>query len=169
MKDLRQWIANEVIRAAAGRMRRRHPDWADAMLSEHETLDSHADQLGWALGSLRAGLALEDVVYPAVLALGLIAMTLYQWSADESLISLLLLAGLSLVLGFLRPSRFLVSGIAIGLVIATVNAFETASGIRPAYEVHPHGWAHDLRWLLLVAPAVLSSALGRQIGRNILA
>jgi hypothetical protein len=96
-------------------------------------------------------------------------MAIYQWSADESLITLLVVAGLSLLLGFLRPSRFLVSGVAVGIVVAAVNAFETASGIRPSYEIHHHSWAHDLRSLALVAPALLSSALGRQAGLKRLA
>ena len=99
--------------------------------------------------------------------LAVAAMALYQWSADEGPITLSILAALAL--GILRPSRFLVSGAAVGLVVCAVNSFETFSGVRPAYELHQHSWAHDLRWLTLIAPALLSSALGRQVGLKFLA
>jgi hypothetical protein len=164
MKALHHWLSDVVIRAAAARLRRRHPEWAEAMLNEHASLPGQANPLRWALGSLQASFAVEDGIYPPILALGVVAMALYQWSADESLITLSILSGLSLLLGILRPSRFLVSGVAVGVVVAAVNGFETASGIRPGYETHHHSWAHDLRWLVLVAPALLSSALGRQVG-----
>src|SRR6202012_1602960 len=106
MKDLRHWVADALVRAAAGRMRRRHPDLAEAMISEHAALSGHRDQLGWAFGSLRASLTPEDAFYPAVLALAVTAMALYQWSADESLITVTVLAVLALARGFLRPAHF---------------------------------------------------------------
>jgi hypothetical protein len=169
MKAPQHWLADELVRAAAWRMRRRHPDWAQAMLSEHANLPERSDQLGWALGSLRASFAVGDALYTPMLALGVLAMTLYQWSADESLATVSVLAALSLGLGLLRPSRFLISGVALGSVVAAVNGFETVSGVRPAYEIYNHSWAHDLRWLVLIAPAVLSSALGRQVGLRFVA
>ncbi len=169
MKDLRHWLADALVRAAAGRMRRRHPDWAEAMMSEHDALSGQRDQLGWAFGSLRASLTLEDAFYPAVLVLAITAMGLYQWSADESLITLSVLSALAVVLGFLRPSQFLISGIAVGVVVCAVNSFETLSGVRPAYELYQHTWAHNLRWLMLILPALLSSAFGRQVGLRLLA
>jgi hypothetical protein len=163
MKDPRLWLADALVRAAARRLRHRHPDWADAMIGEHASLGGHRDQLGWALGSLRASFALEDVFYPAGLLISVMAMTLYQWSADESLVTLLVLSGLGLTLGLLWPTRFLISGVAVGMVVAAVNSFETLSGFRPAYEIYHHTWTHDLRWLLLVLPALASSALGRRL------
>jgi hypothetical protein len=168
MTRVRDWLAGVMVRLAARRMRRSHPDWAQAMMSEHANLCGQIDQLDWAFGSLRASLALGNGGYPAVLALGVVAMALYQWSADESLVTLCLMAALSLLLGFLQPSRFLVSGVAVGVVVALVNGFETLSGLRPAYEIHQHSWTHDLRWLVLIAPALASSALGRQAGLRLL-
>jgi hypothetical protein len=163
----RQWLADRIARTAAQRMRRRHPDWAEAMLSEQASLAGEHDQLGWAFGALGASIVLPgagDRYYAGVLGLSLAAMTLYQWSADESAVTLAILCLLALSLSFLRPDRFRVSGLAVGVVVAAVNGFETVSGLRPAYEIHAHSLAHDLRWLFLLAPALASSALGRRIG-----
>lgn len=159
--SLRGRLAGTMVRVAAARLRRRRPEWAEALLAEQAHLPESHGGLAWAAGSLRAVLLLEDA-YPWALALALAAMALYQWSADESLITLCVMAALCLMLGCLRPSRFVLSGLAVGAVVAAVNAFETLTGIRPAYETYNHTWAHDLRWLWLVPPAVLSSALGRQ-------
>ena len=168
MKDMRRWLADGLMRAATARIRRSHPDWARAMLSEHASLSDRHDQLGWAFGSLRASLAIGNAVYPAVLALAVAGMGCYQWSADESLITLLVLSSLALLLGVLRPRRFLLSGVAVGVVVCAVNSFETASGVRPAYEVYHHTWGHNLRWLALLAPALLCSLLGRCISLKLL-
>jgi len=168
MNGVRSWLAEQLNRDAAGRMRRRYPDWADAMVSENAALAGHDDQLNWAFGAWWASLTLGEVMevlYPALLLAAVAAMVLYQWSADESLITLSIITGLGLVLGFLRPERFLVSGVAVGLVVAGVNIFETVSGIRPAYEVFAHSLVHDLRWLLLIAPALVGAVIGRQVGR----
>jgi hypothetical protein len=169
MTSWRRWLADELTRLAVLRLRRSHPDWAEAMRSEHAALAGRPEQLGWAFGSLRASLsmtALRDIYYPAVLALAVVAMALYQWSADESLFTLLILSGLSLALGWLRPKHLWTSGLALGAVVCAVNGFETLSGVRPAYEVHHHTWAHDLRWLSLVLPALVCSAVGGQIGQR---
>lgn len=160
---LRRRLATAIVRVAAARLRRAHPEWADALLSEQANLARPREELAWALGSLRAAAALEDP-YALLLALAVAAMALYQWSADESLVTLAVMAALSLLLGCLRPSRCLLSGMAVGAVVAAVNAFETLTGLRPAYEAYSHTWAHDLRWLLLVPPAVASSALGGRVG-----
>ncbi|THD58177.1 hypothetical protein [Phenylobacterium sp.] len=135
------------------------------MLNEHTSLAGEQDQLSWAFGALRASFVLPgeaDPSYAAVLAVSLAALTLYQWSADESVVTLAILCLLGLGLGFLRPSRFLVSGLAVGVVVAAVNSFETVSGLHPAYEIHTHSLTHDLRWLFLLAPALASSAVGRR-------
>lgn len=163
MMEIRRWLADGLVSAAASRLRRRHPEWAEAMMSEHASLADHRDQLGWAFGSLRASFALEGASYPALLVFALVAMTIYQWSADESLLTLSLMGALALLLGLLRPSRFVVSGVLIGVVVAAVNGFETASGVRPAYEIYDHSWMHNARWLLLIPPAIASSAIGRQL------
>jgi hypothetical protein len=162
---LRDWLAGRLTYLAASRLRRSHPDWARAILSEHESLAGQDDRLLWALGTLRASLTVPaaDVLYPAILILAVSAMVLYQWSWDEGAMTWIVLGGLSACLGFLCPKQFLLSGLAIGLVVAAVTGFESLSGIRPAYEIHPHTLAHCLRWLILVIPGLISSAMGRQI------
>ena len=169
MTDIRRWLADELVRRAVERMRQRRPDWAQAMMNEHHSLSGDEDQLGWAAGSFRASLSLADLFYPVVLALGVAAMTLYQWSADESLITVMVLGLLGGTLGLVRPRLFLVSGLALGPVVAAVNGFETLSGVRPAYEAYNHSWAHDFRWLVLILPALVSSALGRWVGLKLFA
>ncbi len=164
--SLRGRLAGTIVAMAASRLRRRHPAWAEALIAEQAHLPEPRGELAWAAGSLRAALSLEDA-YPWSLALALAAMAFYQWSADESLITLCVMTALCLMLGCLRPSRFVLSGLAVGAVVAAVNAFETLTGIRPAYEAHHHSWVHDLRWLWLIPPAVLSSALGRQANARV--
>lgn len=167
MRTLRTWLADTCTRLAAERLRRRYPDWAEAIVSEHASLSGERDQLGWAFGALRASFGLPeeaDALYPILLLLSVIGMTLYQWSADESLVTLMVLCGLGMVLGLLRPTRFLLSGLAVGLVVAGVTGFETLSGIRPAYEIHPRHLGNILHWLPLVIPALMASAAGRVIG-----
>ena len=159
----RDWVADRLTRLAARRLRSRHPEWADAVLSENESLRDQPEQLDWAWGTLRASVAVEhqDLLYPAMLGLSVATMIVYQWCADESLATVLLLLALSLCLGLLRPRYFLLSGLAVGAVVAAVNGFEGVSGIRPAYEVHPRTLMNCVHWLVLVLPAMAGSAAGR--------
>lgn len=160
-------LAERFTRLASRRMQRRYPEWAVAIEREHDSLAGGEGQLRWAFGALQASFALAppDVSYPAALGLSLAAMTLYQWSADEGLMTVVVLSGLGLALGFLRPKWFLVSGLAVGVVVAAVNGFEWLSGIRPDYETYPRTVANSVQWLSLVIPAIASSAAGRQIGQ----
>lgn len=170
MDVLWRWLADRFALAAARRMRRRYPDWAQAMLNEHAALRGERDQLGWAFGALKGSFVMPGAAglfYPALLALSLAGMTLYQWSADESAGTLAILCLLGLLLGLFRPPRFFTSGLAVGAVVAVVNSFETVSGIRPIYETCRHSFIHDLSWLFLLAPALASSALGRQISLSL--
>ena len=169
---LRNWLAEGLSRVAAARLGRRYPEWAKAMLGEQASLADERDRLGWAVGSLGAGFRLsvsDDALYPALLLLSLAAMALYQWSADESGITVLVLSALGLVLGLCSPRRFVVSGVAVGAVVAAVTCFETVSGVRPPYEAHAHSLAHNLRWLVLVLPALASTLLGRALNLGLLA
>lgn len=168
MKRLSAQLAHGLARLAASRMRHRHPDWSAAMLAEAASIPTEGEKLVWAIGLIRAALGLRDLVYPLALLLSILAMTLYQWSADENLMTLLVLSLLALAMGFLRPRHFLLSGVVVGAVVAAVNGFETASGIRPAYEAY-HSLSHDLKWLALLIPAVASSATGRQIHLKLIA
>jgi hypothetical protein len=162
---VRDWIADRLTRLAASRLSRSHPDWARAILSEHQCIEGNDERLRWALGTFRASLSVPEtgLVYPALLTLAVSAMALYQWSWDEGVMTWMVMGGLGACLGFLRPKQFLFSGLAIGLVVAGVTGFESLSGIRPAYETHPRTLAHCLHWLILVIPGLASSAMGRQI------
>jgi hypothetical protein len=165
---LHRWAADLLIRSAARRTRRRYPEWADAMLNESADLRAEGERLKWAIGCFAASLRLSvtgaSAMYPIGLLLGIGNMTLYQWSADENLFTLLLLGLNGLALGVLKPQRFLISGMVVGSVVASVNIFEALTGIRPAYETVSHSVAHCLRWTTLVVPALLSAALGRFLG-----
>jgi len=169
--DAGRWLATLLLRHAAGRLRRRRPEWADAMVSETAGLASVGDQLRWAAGcavaSYRAPGGMAWAAYPLVLSLCVVVMTAYQWSADESLRTLLLVALLSVALGLFRPGCFLVSGVAVGLVVAGVNIFETISGVRPAYEATAHSLSHDVRWAFLLAPALIAASIGGGVGKSL--
>jgi hypothetical protein len=172
LRGLRYWLADHLTRAAAARLRPRHSDWADAVISEHASLADTDDRLRWAIGSWFASLDVTlsvDAFYPLLLTVSIATMTLYQWSVDESAATVMVLALLGLLLGLLSPRRFLASGLALGAVVATVTAFEALSGIRPAYEVHVHSLLHSTRWLIFILPTLFSSAVGRQLNLRLLA
>jgi len=54
LNNPRRSLADRLALLAAERLRRRYPDWADAMLSEQASLADGRGRLGWALGALRA-------------------------------------------------------------------------------------------------------------------
>jgi hypothetical protein len=156
---------------AASRLRRRHREWADAMASESAAILSDGERLRWSLGcalaSYQAPGAFSWAVYPAMLLTGTGLMAAYQWSADESLRTVAVLSLIGLALGGLQPKRSLISGAAVGLVVTGVNGFETISGIRPAYETTVHSLLHDARWIVLIAPALIASAIGGYAGAKL--
>ena len=155
---------------AENRLRRRHPDWADAMASESASLGSDDEQLRWSAGcaiaSYRAPGAFDWAVYPATLGAGVALMVAYQWTVDESLQTVAVVSLLGLLLGVLQPRRSLLSGAMVGLVVVAVNVFETISGFRPAYETTAHSLLHDARWIVLVPPALIASVVGGFVGRK---
>lgn len=169
----RRRLAERLMRQAAAGLRRRYPDFAEAMVSEGCDLEG-AEQLRWAIGcfvaSLRAPGGLRALAYPLALTGSVVAMVLYQWSADENGLTLALTCALGVGLGLVDPRRFLLSGVAVGVVVSAVNAFETLTGVRPAYEAASHGLIHNLRWLVLVPPSVIAagagSALAQRLGRR---
>lgn len=134
------------------------------MLGELQAVPSR-ERLRWAAGCVGASLTVPGagatLAYPVALAGCVGAMTLFQWSADEGVHTVLVIAALGLLLGLLRPERALVSGLAVGLVVAGVLAFETISGLRPAYETRMHTLLQDLGWTVLVGPALAAATLGR--------
>jgi hypothetical protein len=161
------WLAERLTDAAARRLSRSHPDWAEAIRGEHLGLAEHSDQLSWAIGAFGASFVVPGALktfYPVALAAALTVMTLYQWSADENLLTLLMLTTLNLGLGLISPQRYLVSGILVGGVVAAVLVFETLSGILPGYEKRHHNLLQDLCWLGLLLPTLGASALGRNLG-----
>jgi hypothetical protein len=111
------------------------------------------------LASYRAPGGLEPFGYPLALAGGVALLSAYEWRADESLVTLALLAVVGLGLGLLEPKRWLVTGLVIGSVVAAVQAFETVTQIFPAYETHRGAW-RSVRWLTLLAPALLTAVSG---------
>ena len=158
-------LASRLTRFAAGRLRDRYPEWAEALIGEQASLSGGREELSWAVGAVRASLvASPPDIYLLALPLAILAMVVYQWSADESLRTLAVLGGLGLGLGFVKPRLFLVSGLAVGAVVAAVNGFEALSGVRPAYEIHAHSFVHSLRWLVLIAPTLAAALMGRQAG-----
>ena len=156
-----EWLAEGCARLAIRRLDRRFSDWGAALAAEQDAISCPWRKVLWAFGAVRASLQVEppDLLYPVSLLLGVSAMGLYQWGADESFITLLLLVALSATLGFVRPARYFASGLTIGLVVAGVTGFEALSGVRPAYETHVYNLVHCLRWLALAGPAILGSAL----------
>ena len=164
-------IANLLMRHAAGRLSGKRPEWADAMANESAWLSGDHERLRWstgcALASYRAPGAFNGAAYPAALFAGVALMTAYQWSADESLVTVAVLSLIGLVLGMLKPARNLLSGSAIGLVVAAVNSFETVSGVHPGYETRAHDLLHDARWLILLVPALIACVIGDCAGRKL--
>ena len=163
-------LAERLVARAAARLQLRHPDWASAMLGEWPVVPPR-ERLQWAAGCLGASFAAPGagsaLVYPAALTGGVAAMTLLQWNADEGIATVTLLASIGLLLGVLRPRRALISGFAIGSVVGGVLAFETLSGLRPAYETHMHTLLQDLGWTVLVAPALGAAVVGGLAARRI--
>ncbi len=167
-QNLARRLARRLLDHGSHRLRRKRPQWADAMEAEASYVETDSEQLRWAAGcalaSYRAPKGLEGLAYPAALTLSLALMTAYQWSMDEGLFTLVVLTLLGMALGLVEPRRPLVSGVLVGLVVAGVNAFETLTGVRPAYEDVAHSLQHDAKWLVLVAPALLAAAVGGYAG-----
>jgi hypothetical protein len=161
-------LARRLLDYGSNRLRRKRPEWADAMEAEALHLESDAERLRWAAGcavaSYRAPQGRASLAYPAALTLSVALMTAYQWTVDEGLLTLAILILLGAALGLVEPRRSLVSGLLIGLVVAGVNAFETLTGVRPAYEDVVHSLGHDAKWLVLVAPSLIAAAAGGYAG-----
>ncbi len=162
---LSTWLADQIGQLAARRLHERHPEWAAAMLAEQAELQTAPGHLSWAFGALVASVrATEcDLSYLGALAAGVLAMTVYQWTMDESLLTVAAVCVIGLCLGCFKPRSYLLSGVAIGAVVAAVNAFETLTGIRPTYEAYHHSLARVLAFSILVPPAVFASAVGRRL------
>ena len=156
---------------AARRLRRDRSDWAEAMMSEAAHMGSEDERLRWSSGcacaSYKTPEAVEAITYPALLILGVALLSAYQWAADESLGTVAVICMIGVVLGVLQPRRSLISGAAIGVVVAAVNGFETLTGLRPTYEIHLHSFLHDAKWTVFVAPAIVACIVGRHLGEVI--
>ena len=171
LRSLSDRLTELLMRHATNRLRRGRPEWADAMLNEGAALASDNERLRWAAGcaiaSYRAPTVMGSAIYPAALSLGVGVMIVYEWSADESLRTLAVLGLIGLILGLVGPRRVWLSGVAVGSVVAAVSAFEALSGLRPGYETHLHTLAHCSQWLVLIAPALITSALGGFAARTL--
>lgn len=159
-----------LLRSARRRLKRRYADWGEAMAVEEEACRAGSEQLRWAVGcwaaSLRSG-APDWIGYKPALGSGLALMTAYEWSADESLVTVLVLSLIAVALGLLRPQRVIVSGTSVGMVVAAVMAFEALSGVRPAYETQEQTLGDCLRWTILLAPSLIAAMIGGEIGRRL--
>jgi len=164
-------LADLLMGHATARLHRARPEWADAMANERAFLSADDERLRWSAGcavaSYRAPHTFDWAVYPAALFACVMVVIAYQWSADEGLGTLTVIALTGLLLGMLRPERNLISSVAIGLVVSAVNGFETISGIRPAYEIRAHDLMHDAKWLLFIAPALIACVIGDCVGRKL--
>ena len=164
----RRWRPSDwLLESAARRLQGERADWARAMLAEAECCQSGRDRVAWAWGcwvaSLRASAGLE-AAYAAALLSGLGLMAGYEWSADESRATVVVLGSVALVLGALWPRRALLSGGLVGLVVTLVIGFEALSGLRPSYEHQAQTLAQSARWLVLLAPALCCAVLGARVG-----
>ena len=166
-RQLAAWL----LAAAAGRLRRTHADFAQAMLAEASLCTSERERLRWAWGcwaaSLRLSFNTAALVYAAALLTGLEAMAAYEWSTDESRGTVIVLALIAASLGALRPRQALLSGALVGLVVTCVIGFEAVSGVRPAYELRAQSLLQSLHWMVLLVPALPSAALGAQLRRRL--
>ncbi len=164
-------LADAMMGHAERSLRRKHPEWADAMASESLATLSDDDRLRWSVGCVAAGYrapgALEWAIYPTLLGFGIALMTAYQWSVDENSLTVAMVSLIGVALGVLQPRRFWLSGTVIGLVVAAVNTFETITGVLPAYETYHHSLQHDARWIVLVAPALFAAVVGGYVGRKL--
>jgi hypothetical protein len=164
-------LAAWLLASAGARMGARRAEWGRAMLAEAEMCEGPRARLGWAWGcwvaSLRAPRAFGGAAYGASLLAGLAAMTAYEWSADESQMTVLVLAGLAMALGALRPRQAVLSGSLLGLVVAGVMAFEVLSGIRPEYERQTQTFAQSIHWMILLVPSLGAAGFGACIGRRV--
>jgi hypothetical protein len=157
-------LADFLMGHATRRLSGRRPDWAEAMRREAADLGDD-ERLLWSGGCAYASYrTVYGTAYPAALAVGLALMSAYQWSADESLGTVAAIGLIGLALGVIEPRRSLISGTAIGVVVAVVNSFETLTGLRPAYEIKHHSLLHDARWTFLIAPALIACVIGSFIG-----
>jgi hypothetical protein len=161
-------LADLLMGHATRRLRGQRPDWAEAMKREGASLASDDERLRWSSGciyaSYRTSGGFNGIAYPAALVVGVALMSAYQWSADESLGTVAALCLIGFALGLVEPRRNLMSGIAIGAVVAAVNSFETLTGVRPAYETRMHSLLHDARWTFLIAPAFIACLVGGYVG-----
>ena len=162
-------LADLLMEHAARRLRRQRPEWAEAMLNESAQLNSDDERLLWSSGcacaSYRTPETLHALAYFAALAAGVMLMSAYQWSADESLMTVAVICLIGVALGLLEPRRSLISGVAIGAVVAAVNGFETLARVRPAYEIRFHTLLHDAKWTVFIAPAVVACIVGSHVSQ----
>ena len=161
LDGLRGRLSRHAMDHASRRLRRGHADWGLAMRAEGERLASPSERLRWSLGcALASYRTSHGWAYLAALGAGVLTLLADQWIADESLLTVLVLAAVSLALGLADPRRAWLSGAVVGSVVAAVHLFGALTGVRPPYEVHAHGALHGLRWLVLILPSLCAARAG---------
>ncbi len=159
-----------LLSMAQRNLRRSHGEWADAMAAEAETCTTGFARLRWGWGCWVASLRIVlmgRVLYPLALAIGAGVLAAYEWNADEGAETVVVLGLVAAGLGLLRPCHAILSGLSVGLVVASVIAFEVVSGVQPAYEVHRQTFGSCLYWTVLVLPSLAAAALGGGLARKL--
>ena len=107
--------------------------------------------------------------YAAALLLAVAIVAGFEWSTDEAIVTMGVLILASAAMGWFRPSRFLVSGVALGLVVSAIATMCWLTGVRPGYEsaveAASHRGVYAASLLVLQVPALVAAALGRLAGR----
>ena len=112
----------------------------------------------------------RGVLYPVAVAGCVIAVATTEWRTDEDMVTLVVLVASGLILGWLQPRLFALSGVLLGLIVPLINLLTLMSGLRPAYETPgqaaSHGLVYVISLLILIIPAMAGALLGR-LGRTI--
>jgi hypothetical protein len=113
---------------------------------------------------------MEPMRYLAMLIWVLAAVAATEWSTDEVTITMLVILVSGGLMGWLFPRRFLLSGVAIGMVVPAIAIFSQASGWHPGYETSAetarHGAQYAASLLILIVPALIAALCGRWIARR---
>lgn len=103
-------------------------------------------------------------MFAAALAGGLIVVLFFEWHTDEPLVVLPILLLVSFATGLIAPSRFLLSGLCLGIAIPLAHALSSATGMMiPQYQQHAPSTGDWVTMAFLVIPAVASAFAGSRI------
>lgn len=108
--------------------------------------------------------------YAPALFIALLAVGFTEWSTDEDMVTMLTLVVTSALLAWWKPRRFVLSGLALGLVVPAIAVFSQITGIHPRYESAAEAASHGPRYaaslLILIVPALVAAFVGRFVANN---